>query len=64
MDQVVHVSDLTVSDKVHILNRPGDVVVSVYVDKVKVEETEEVEEEEATAVDEDTAEKADDGDKK
>ena len=65
MDQVVHVSDLTVSENIQILNRPGDVVVSVYIDKVKVEETEEAEEEETTAETEDAdAAKEDSAEKK
>jgi large subunit ribosomal protein L25 len=64
LDQVLHVSDLTVSDKIHILNRPGDVVVSVYIDKVKAEATDEGEEEEVTAVDEDADAKVDSGEKK
>ena len=68
LDQVVHVSDLTVSDKVQILNRPGDVVVSVYVEKVKAEVTEEAEGEaegeEATTEAEGSEAKEDSGEKK
>ena len=63
MDQVLHVSDLIVPENIHILNRPGDVVVSVYVDKVKVDTIVEGEEEEATAEDAD-ATKEDSVDKK
>lgn len=64
LDQVVHVSDLTVSDKVQILNRPGDVVVSVYVEKGKVEATEEGEGEEGLAEAEGSEAKEDSGEKK
>lgn len=40
MDQVVHVSDLKVSENIHILNRPGDAVVTVHIEKVKQEKAE------------------------
>ncbi len=64
MDQVVHVSDLTVSDKVQILNRPGDVVVSVYVEKGPSDQAAEGEEGEGAEATEGTDEKEDSGDKK
>jgi len=41
LGQVVHVSDLKLSDEIEILNNPGDAVVAVTVEKVKEEKTEE-----------------------
>ncbi|UCD11320.1 MAG: 50S ribosomal protein L25 [Nitrospinaceae bacterium] len=40
LDQVVHVSDLKVGDSVHVLNRPGDAVVTVHIEKVIEEKPE------------------------
>ena len=57
LGQVLHISDLTLPDKVKVLNRPTEAVVSVYLEKVKEEkvadEAEEVEglESDATKVD-------------
>lgn len=39
LNQVVHISDLQVSDKVEVLNQPGDSVVTVAEVKEQVEET-------------------------
>jgi large subunit ribosomal protein L25 len=44
LGQVLHVSDLSLPDKVKILNQPNEAVVSVYLEKVKEEETTEDEE--------------------
>ena len=41
LDQVLHVSDLSLSDKVKILHRSNEAVVTVHLEKVKKEETEE-----------------------
>jgi len=41
LHQVVHISDLKVSDKIEIQNQPGDAVVTVAEAKVEVEEKEE-----------------------
>ena len=44
LGQVLHVSDLSLPDKVKILNQPHEAVVSVHLEKVKEEETTEDEE--------------------
>jgi len=44
LGQVLHVSDLSLPDKVKILNQPNEVVVSVHLEKVKEEEKTEDEE--------------------
>ena len=44
LGQVLHVSDLSLSDKVKILNRPNEVVVSVHLEKIKEEKVEDEEE--------------------
>jgi len=44
LGQVLHVSDLSLPDKVKILNQPNEAVVSVHLEKVKEEETTEDEE--------------------
>ena len=44
LGQVLHVSDLSLPDKVKILHQPNEVVVSVHLEKVKEEETTEDEE--------------------
>lgn len=44
LGDVVHIKDLSVSDKIEILDDPGTTVVSVYVEKVKEEAPEEGEE--------------------
>jgi large subunit ribosomal protein L25 len=41
LDQVLHVSDLSLSDKVKILHRSNEAVVTVHLEKVQKEETEE-----------------------
>jgi large subunit ribosomal protein L25 len=41
LDQVLHVSDLRLSDKVKILHRPNEAVVTVHLEKVKEEKAEE-----------------------
>ena len=41
LDQVLHVSDLSLSDKVKILHRSNEAVVTVHLEKVKKEKTEE-----------------------
>ena len=41
LDQVLHVSDLSLSDKVKILHRSNEAVVTVHLEKVKEEKTEE-----------------------
>ncbi|MDA0691700.1 MAG: 50S ribosomal protein L25 [Nitrospinae bacterium] len=43
LGEVVHVSDLKLSDKLEIMGDPGNAVVSVYVEKVKEKATGEVE---------------------
>ena len=45
LGQVLHVSDLSFSDKIKVLHRPNEAVVSVYLEKVKEEETPTEEEE-------------------
>ena len=71
LGQVLHVSDLSLPDKVKILHQPNEVVVSVHLEKVKEEETTEDEElaEGETEVTDDAAteedsEKKDDSTKK
>jgi len=49
LGEVVHISDLKLSDKLEIMDDPGNAVVSVYVEKVKEKATEEVEEAEGAA---------------
>ena len=49
LGDVVHIRDLSVSDKVEILNDPGITIVSVYVEKVKEEAPAEGEEGEEAA---------------
>ena len=44
LGQVLHVSDLSLPDKVKILHQPNEAVVSVHLEKVKEEETTEDEE--------------------
>ena len=44
LGQVLHVSDLTLPDKVKILHQPNEVILSVHLEKVKEEETTEDEE--------------------
>lgn len=44
LGQVLHVSDLSLPDKVKILHQPNEVVVSVHLEKIKEEETTEDEE--------------------
>ena len=44
LGQVLHVSDLSLPDKVKILNQPNEVVVSVHLEKIKEEEKTEDEE--------------------
>lgn len=44
LGQVVHMSDLSVSDKVKVLHRPTEAVVSVYLEKVKEEKAADEEE--------------------
>ena len=44
LGQVLHVSDLSLPDKVKVLNQPNEVVLSVHLEKVKEEETTEDEE--------------------
>jgi len=39
LGQVLHVSDLSLSDKIKVLHRPNEAVVSVYLEKIKEEET-------------------------
>lgn len=43
LGEVVHISDLKLSDKLEIMDDPGNAVVSVYVEKVKEKATGEVE---------------------
>jgi len=44
LGQVLHVSDLSLSDKVKVLHQPNDAVVSVYLPKVEEEKVAEEEE--------------------
>jgi large subunit ribosomal protein L25 len=53
LGEVVHISDLKVSDNFTIVDDPGNAVVSVYVEKVKEEAPEEGEEAEGAAATED-----------
>ncbi len=65
LDQVLHVSDLSLSDKVKILHRSNEAVVTVHLDKVQKEETEEaVIAEGETAAAEDTSNAKEDSTKK
>ena len=64
LGEVVHVRDLTVSDKIEIMSDPGNTVVGIYVEKVKEETPEEGEEavegEEAAKALEETEDKSTD----
>ncbi len=40
LDQMIHVSDLNLGDKVEILNEPNEIVVNVHLEKVKEEKPE------------------------
>ncbi|MBT6296846.1 MAG: 50S ribosomal protein L25 [Nitrospina sp.] len=65
LDQVLHVSDLSLSDKVKILHRSNEAVVTVHLEKVQKEETEEaVIAEGETAAAEDTSNAKEDSTKK
>ena len=65
LDQVLHVSDLSLSDKVKILHRSNEAVVTVHLEKVKKETTEEaVIAEDETATAEDTSNAKEDSTKK
>ena len=65
LDQVLHVSDLSLSDKVKILHRSNEAVVTVHLEKVKKETTEEaVIAEGETAAAEDTSNAKEDSTKK
>ena len=65
LDQVLHVSDLSLSDKVKILHRSNEAVVTVHLEKVKKEKTEEaVIAEGETAAAEDTSNAKEDSTKK
>ena len=70
LGQVLHVSDLSLPDKVKILHQPNEAVVSVHLEKVKEEKTEDEElaegETEATAdaATEEDSDKKDDSTKK
>jgi large subunit ribosomal protein L25 len=60
LGQVLHVSDLSISEKVKILHRPNEAIVSVYLEKVKEEKAEDtVAEDETDATGDATAAKAD-----
>ncbi len=60
LGQVLHVSDLSISEKIKVLHRPNEAIVSVYLEKIKEEETEEeAEEVEAEATDDAATTKAD-----
>ena len=60
LGQVLHVSDLSLSEKVKVLHRPNEAIVSVYLEKVKEEKTEdEAEEVETEATGDATTTKAD-----
>ncbi len=65
LDQVLHVSDLSLSDKVKILHRSNEAIVTVHLEKVKEEKTEEavIAEDETTAA-EDTSTTKEDSTKK
>ena len=65
LDQVLHVSDLSLSDKVKILHRSNEAVVTVHLEKFKKETTEEaVIAEGETAAAEDTSNAKEDSTKK
>jgi large subunit ribosomal protein L25 len=65
LDQVLHVSDLTLSDKIKVLHRPNEAVVTVHLEKVKEEKAEEeVVAEGETATAEDTSTTKEDSTKK
>lgn len=49
LDQVIHVSDLKISDKIRVLNRPSEAVVSVFQEKEEVKAAETPAEGEAAA---------------
>ncbi|HJL72929.1 MAG TPA: 50S ribosomal protein L25 [Nitrospinaceae bacterium] len=49
LGQVIHMSDLNLSDKIKVLHRPTEAIVSVYLEKVKEEKAEEEEAEGETA---------------
>jgi len=61
LGQVLHVSDLSLPDKVKILHKPSDAIVSVYLEKAKEEKSEDVAAEEDVSADkpDETAVKAD-----
>ena len=61
LGQVLHVSDLSLSDKVKILHKPSDAIVSVYLEKAKEEKSEDVAAEEDESEDKpgEPADKAD-----
>ena len=61
LGQVLHVSDLSLSDKVKILHKPSDAIVSVYLEKAKEEKSEDVAAEEDESQDKpgEPADKAD-----
>jgi len=46
LGQVLHISDLSFSDKIKVLHRPNEAVVSVYLEKIKEEEETPTDEEE------------------
>lgn len=49
LGQVIHMSDLNLSDKIKVLHRPTEAIVSVYLEKVKEEKAEEEDAEGETA---------------
>ena len=51
LGQVLHVTDLSLSDKVKILHKPSDAIVSVYLEKAKEEKSEDVAAEEDESAD-------------
>jgi large subunit ribosomal protein L25 len=51
LGQVLHVSDLSLPDKVKVLHKPSDAIVSVYLEKAKEEKSEDVAAEEDESVD-------------
>jgi large subunit ribosomal protein L25 len=61
LGQVLHVSDLSLPDKVKILHKPSDAIVSVYLEKAKEEKSEDVAAEEDESEDKpgEPADKAD-----
>jgi large subunit ribosomal protein L25 len=44
LGQVIHMSDISLSDKIKVLHRPTEAIVSVYLEKVKEEKADEGEE--------------------